>query len=98
MANRWGIPKSVEELVRVRDLKCIYCGISFISSILSIKTRPSWEHITNDIRTNRLENIALCCGSRNAIKGSKTLIDWLESKYCFDKGITKENVTVVKPI
>ena len=29
MANRWGIPKEVEELVKKRDLSCVYCGILF---------------------------------------------------------------------
>ena len=32
MANRWGIPKDVEELVKQRDLSCVYCGISFTNS------------------------------------------------------------------
>ncbi len=29
MANRWGIPKDVEDAVKERDLKCIYCGVEF---------------------------------------------------------------------
>lgn len=85
MANRWGIPKSVEELVKQRDTNCIYCGVSFTNSIFTIKTRPTWEHIINDIRINGPENIALCCGSCNASKGSKKLVDWIETKYCLTK-------------
>ena len=97
MANRWGIPKDVEELVKQRDLSCVYCGISFTNSIPTYKTRPTWEHIINDIRINGPDNIALCCGSCNASKGTKLLNDWLNSKYCLTKGITKDNVaTVVK--
>ncbi len=95
MANRWGIPKSVEELVRERDTSCIYCGVSFTSSVFTIKTRPTWEHIINDIRINGSENIALCCGSCNASKGSKRLVDWLDSNYCLNKGITKKSVAEV---
>jgi 5-methylcytosine-specific restriction endonuclease McrA len=97
MANRWGIPKEVEELVKKRDLSCVYCGISFTNSLVIHKTRPTWEHIINDIRINGPENIALCCGSCNASKGTKLLSDWFNGKYCMAKEITKDNVaTVVK--
>jgi len=95
MANRWGIPKDVEELVKKRDLKCVYCGISFTNTVATHKTRPTWEHIINDIRINGPENIALCCGSCNASKGSKQLNDWLNSKYCLTKSITIQSVSSV---
>ena len=97
MANRWGIPKDVENFVKQRDLSCVYCGISFTNSVLTHKSRPTWEHIINDIRINGPDNIALCCGSCNASKGPKLLINWLNGKYCLTKGITKDTVaTVVK--
>jgi hypothetical protein len=95
MANRWGIPKEVEELVKERDISCVYCRISFTNSVVTHKTRPTWEHIINDIRINGPENIALCCGSCNASKGRKFLDDWLNSKYCLTKGITINNVALV---
>ncbi len=95
MANRWGIPKEVEELVKQRDLSCVYCGISFTISAPTHKTRPTWEHIINDIRINGPDNIALCCGSCNASKGTKFLSDWLNGKYCTTKEITKNNVAAV---
>lgn len=95
MANRWGIPKEVELFVKGRDLNCVYCGVAFESAVVSYKTRPTWEHIINDIRINGIDNIALCCGSCNASKGSKLLSDWLNSKYCLAKGITKESVALV---
>lgn len=95
MSNRWGIPKEVEEYVKQRDLSCVYCGISFVNTIPTYKTRPTWEHIINDIRINGADNIALCCGSCNASKGSKRLEDWLNRKYCITKGITKESVAIV---
>jgi len=95
MANRWGIPKNVEEHVKVRDTNCVYCGISFNKSNVTHKTRATWEHIINDIRINGVENIALCCGSCNASKGTKLLQDWLNSKYCQTKGITINNVALV---
>lgn len=95
MANRWGIPKDVEELVKKRDTSCVYCGISFINSDFTHKTRPTWEHIINDIRINGPDNIALCCGSCNASKGTKFLSNWLNDKYGKTKEITKENVAYV---
>lgn len=93
MANRWGIPKEVEKIIQERDSKCVYCNIEF--SNLSRKSKSTWEHIINDIRINNKDNIALCCCSCNASKGNKKLEDWLESKYCKDKMITKNTVANV---
>lgn len=95
MPNRWGIPKETEALVKRRDLKCVYCGIEFTASDDSRKSKPTWEHIINDIRLKAPENITLCCGSCNASKGSKRLEDWLESKYCLNKSISIETVAPI---
>ncbi|TDQ16249.1 hypothetical protein DFQ04_2361 [Algoriphagus boseongensis] len=95
MANRWGIPKEVEELVKARDLNCVYCGVSFEKSNGLTKTNPSWEHIINDIRINGPENIALCCRSCNASKGAKKLEIWLESNFCQKKGIGNSTLAPV---
>lgn len=95
MSNRWGIPKNVEDFVLNRDLHCVYCGISFTDSIFSYKSRPTWEHIINDIRIKGTENVARCCGSCNASKGNKLLSDWLKGNYCLTKSITKDSVAEV---
>jgi len=95
MANRWGIPKEVENIVIERDKKCVYCGVEFSTSENNPKARQSWEHIINDIKLNSGDNIALCCVSCNASKGSKDLKEWLKSNYCLKKGITEENVSIV---
>lgn len=95
MSNRWGIPIETEELVKQRDIKCVYCGIEFTGFDNSRKSKPTWEHIINDIRLNGSDNIALCCWSCNASKGRKKLQDWLKSKYCFNKIITAETVAPV---
>jgi len=95
MANRWGIPKEVENHVRERDLACVYCRTEFRKEDNSRKNKPSWEHIVNDIRINGTNNIALCCMFCNASKGSKLLEDWLESDYCIRKGITAKFVAEV---
>ena len=95
MANRWGIAKEIEELVKKRDVNCVYCGISFTESLSSHKTKPTWEHIINDIKINGPENIAVCCRSCNSSKGTKLINDWLNSKYCITKGITIHSVSSV---
>ncbi|WP_339924629.1 hypothetical protein [uncultured Cyclobacterium sp.] len=96
MANKWGIPDDVENFVKERDKNCVYCGVEFLGSN-SIKSKPSWEHIVNDISINGSDNIALCCISCNASKGSKLIEDWLQSEYCRKKKITIDTVaTVVK--
>lgn len=95
MANKWGIPKDVEEYVLKRDLSCVYCGVDFSINHESRKTKPSWEHIVNDIRISTIDNIALCCTSCNASKGAKLIEDWLEGKYCKTKGINRFTVAQV---
>ncbi|NER11767.1 HNH endonuclease [Muriicola jejuensis] len=95
MANNWGIPKDVENVVRLRDGACVYCGVDFSIAHASRKTKPTWEHIVNDIRINGVNNIALCCTSCNASKGAKLIEDWLRSSYCLSKGISFDSVAQV---
>jgi hypothetical protein len=95
MANRWGIPREIEKIVIERDLNCVYCGIRFSVSDQNRKSKKTWEHIINDIKINGSDNIALCCGSCNASKGNKNLIDWLTSKYCTMKNINQDTVAIV---
>jgi hypothetical protein len=95
MANRWGIPKEVEEIVKKRDTNCVYCNIPFQELDRNRKTKRTWEHIINDIRISGVENIALCCGSCNASKGNKKIEDWINSNYCKMKGISIASVALV---
>ncbi len=95
MPNRWGIPKEIETLVRQRDRACVYCGVPFGDPNAPFRNKPSWEHILNDIRMNTSDNIARCCRSCNASKGSKSLSDWLGSHYCQRKGITEKSLAPV---
>ena len=95
MANRWGIPKDVEDFVKQRDTSCVYCGQQFFDITESRKQKPSWEHIVNDIRIHGIDNISLCCMSCNASKGAKLLEDWLQSDYCKRNNITRDSVTQV---
>ena len=95
VVNRWNIPDWLEREVTERDRNCVYCGIEFVSTNETRKSKPTWEHIVNDARIINRENIARCCVSCNASKGAKDLADWLESNYCKQREIKKENVAEV---
>lgn len=95
MANRWGIPRWLEQEVLERDRACVYCGIMFGQLDAPRRTRPSWEHIVNDASIITRENIALCCIGCNASKGAKSLQAWFSSRYCDERGTRLETVARV---
>jgi len=92
MANRWNIPSEMERRVRNRDTACVYCHVKFENNP---KDRATWEHIDNSAKNICDENITLCCSSCNASKSDKQLLEWFESQYCKQKGITKDSVAEV---
>lgn len=96
--NRWRIPPELELQIRDRDVKCVYCGVKLLESVprgTSRKNVATWEHIVNDASIISFENIARCCNSCNASKGSKDLRKWLDSDYCRRNRITKDSVAFV---
>lgn len=95
MANKWNIPPDLEKEIRERDKVCVYCGNAFLSHKLSTKASASWEHIINDASIVNRDNICLCCRGCNASKGQKQLSNWLTSKYCFERGITRDTVAPI---
>lgn len=95
MANRWGIPKWMEEEIRARDVQCVYCRRPFSTTQDSVKSSSSWEHIINDASIISLDNIALCCRGCNASKGQKELKVWLSSNYCKENGISPGTVSPI---
>jgi hypothetical protein len=59
--NIWGIPDWLENEVRARDKKCVYCGIEMFQKMprgQPRKAAATWEHIINDARIITRENIA----------------------------------------
>ena len=91
----WNIPDWLEKEVRARDKTCIYCGIEMLARVprgSPRKAAATWEHINNDARIVTRENIALCCCACNASKGQRGLVDWLQSAYCLQRGITEDTV------
>ncbi len=95
MVNNWNIPEWLEKEVRERDKVCVYCGRAFTSVKASRKSASSWEHIVNDAKIITRENIAICCFGCNASKGQKPLSDWLQSKYCKERGINQNTIAPV---
>lgn len=93
--NRWNIPDWLEKLVKSRDKRCVYCGKDFEIPPQKRGDAPSWEHIINDATIINLDNIAICCVSCNASKGSKDLRFWMNSKYCKRNKITSDSVALV---
>ena len=94
LANSWNIPALLEKEIRERDTMCVYCRVTF-GADGTRKTSASWEHIVNDARIITRGNIALCCISCNASKGTKDLAVWLASDYCRKRGITELTVADV---
>jgi hypothetical protein len=95
VANRWNIPTWLEKEVRDRDTDCVYCRKPFTAAKVSVKAAASWEHIINDEKIINRDNIALCCRGCNASKGQKPLSLWLTSRYCQERGITKDAVAAI---
>jgi 5-methylcytosine-specific restriction endonuclease McrA len=96
MANNWRVEDWLERKVRRRDKSCVYCRLKFGPTKRSRRNQATWEHIDNDdLRPSNEENIALCCGSCNASKGTKKLLEWFESAYCKKKNINRNTVAPV---
>jgi hypothetical protein len=93
--NRWHIPLWLELEVIERDRHCVYCGVEFDPSNKSGKSKPTWEHIVNDARIVSRANIARCCLSCNASKGTDDLGVWFKNEYCKRRGISRQTVAEV---
>lgn len=93
--NNWKIPENLEIEIIKRDKVCVYCGVKFGTSKNSKKIQASWEHIINNAKIITRENIARCCIACNSSKGTKILSEWINSKYCKEKGINKDSVSEV---
>jgi hypothetical protein len=92
MVNKYGIPPKLEEKIRKRDKFCVFCHVELKGDG---KQKSTIEHFDNDGALDEEWNLAMCCNSCNASKGTKKLLGWLNSDYCKEKNITKENVAEV---
>lgn len=94
-ASRWRIPRDIALQVLHRDERCIYCSRAFELPPAPRARCPSWEHIINDGSIVTLSNIALCCVGCNSSKGTKSLLNWLDSSYCRERGISSGSMAAV---
>jgi hypothetical protein len=96
--NRWNIPEWLENEVRARDKKCVYCGKEMVDKVPLGSSRnnlATWEHIINDETIITQENIALCCSPCNSSKGTNELSVWINSKYCQSHNISYDTVAEI---
>lgn len=96
--NRWNIPVHLEEKIRNRDKRCVYCRImlkEYPHRRGVPKNKATWEHIDNDDLRSVATNIVRCCGACNTSKGTKTLVEWFRSEYCKKKNIKHGTVSAV---
>ena len=96
--NNWHVPDWLENEVRARDKRCVYCGIEMLQKVprgSPRKAAASWEHIVNDAKLITRENIALCCCACNSSKGQKSLAAWLQSTYCLTRGVNENTVAQI---
>ncbi len=99
MSNRYGILEKDEEEIRARDKTCVYChkAMKKCSSAKGMRCDlATIEHLSNDGPFDEKSNVAICCGSCNASRRNKELLDWFETPYCIERNINKE--TVAEPV
>ena len=97
MANRFGIPSVVEERLRARDTRCVYCRTRF--SRRSRKNWPSIEHLSEEPPFHwsdglKEDGLGICCTSCNSSRGRKKLHDWFQSPYCRERARPINTLTV----
>jgi hypothetical protein len=76
MANRFGIPGDIEQRLRRRDNRCVYCGKEFSHG--SRRDMPTIEHLNENPpfywrQGLKEDGLAICCGSCNCSRGRKSL-------------------------
>ena len=86
--NSYNIPVNIEQKIRTRDKKCVYCGKEF-------ENDKTIEHIDNNIQNISLDNLEIYCCSCNASKDKNNVSEWLKSDYCKTKNIATDSVADV---
>ena len=108
MANKFGIPEKVEQKIRRRDRRCVYCRKRMIYPC-SGNNRRDWatiEHFresgpfywADGLNGLKEEDLAICCLSCNSSRGKKGLLIWFKSQYCIDRNRNINEQTVAKPV
>jgi hypothetical protein len=99
MGNRYGLLEADVDRVRARDARCVYCRKAMIEPGVRGSSTRDWatiEHLNHLPPWDNPETIAICCGSCNASRGPKPLMQWFGSPYCQQRGISPS--TVARPV
>jgi hypothetical protein len=101
MPNSFSIPHDIEEYIRQRDKKCVYCGCKmreYPHTKGVPKDKATIEHLSENgpFYWNdglKKEDFAICCGSCNSSRGRKRLNDWFTTAYCIKRKINIHTVS-----
>jgi hypothetical protein len=100
LVNRFGIPQEVERRLRQKFKDCAHCRQP-MKEHTHEKGCPSDKATIEHLNRKgpfywreglKEEDLVLCCGSCNSSRGTKRLVDWFQSPYCVQKGITAGTV------
>ena len=97
MANKYGIPAHIESEIRIRDVRCVYCGKVMMPTTNA--ARADWatiEHLDHlppfTYRPGRTAaDFAIACFSCNSSRGAKPL-----SAFVKGRGIAGTVAPVIK--
>lgn len=108
MPNPYGLSEKELVEIRERDKFCVYCHKKLLypwnsknrmdsATIEHLNYKQDWDSVRSYKREGKpvATIIAMCCGSCNSSRGSKSLRDWFGSDYCKDKGISYGTVSAV---
>jgi len=98
MSNKYGLPEEELEMIRARDLTCVYCHKVMDNSHIGV-SRADWttiEHLNHLPPWNNPTTVAICCHECNSRRGRRTILEWFKSPYCIEKNINEK--TVAKPV
>ncbi len=112
MTNKFGIPEEVEQEIRTRDRRCVYCYKVMVKwSIRNTKDDATIEHLREEgpfywkshpkadpNKVLKKEDLVICCRSCNSSRGKKSLDEWFNSSYCIDGKVKISKNTVALPV
>jgi len=96
--NSFGIPTSIENEIRARDVLCVYCHKIMVSTT-NVARRADWATIEHHDHLppfkfrpgQTADDFAIACGSCNSSRGAKPLKQFVE-----ERGIADTVAPVIK--
>jgi hypothetical protein len=96
MSNQYGLPEKKLQLIKARDVKCVYCKQEMFKPSSDIP-RNDWatiEHLNHLPPWNNPKTIAICCGRCNSSRGNKTILEWFNSSFCKKRNVSPSTVAL----